>query len=172
MPKQWSLGAFFDVLIFEKNHLDILMQLCGNELSYGVERNIAVDSLSDYFEINHANYNEDNDDETSIIIDSREKANKVLRVLKNTGWIEEEIGKNRTYKINFLDYALTIYKSFAEVVKNEEMEYQSVISLIYNTLRNEEAYKKPYGYVLKNVKETGCFFNMKLNGFPSKNERK
>lgn len=135
--------------------LDILMDLCGSELSFGVDRNLVVDKLIDYFEYNHISLNDSDDlcDNDVAISDSRGKANRVLRVLKSSGWIEEEIGKNRLYKINFMDYALTIYKSFTDIIKNEEMEYQSVISLIYNTLKNGEAYNKPYEYVLKNIKE-------------------
>ncbi len=130
--------------------LRIIMDKCGSELSYAVDREEIVACLVDYFD-NQTNIDltEDNEEQ---IIDSKGKANKVIRVLKSTGWIDEEVGKNRTYRLNMTNYALTICKSSIDIIKDEEIEYQSYAYSINALLNSEELKIHPYAHVIKMVK--------------------
>lgn len=130
--------------------LNITFISCSSELSYGIERDILIDKLIAYFDENAiGNWSLEEGEE--VLNDSRSKANAILRKLKDTGWIEEEQSKNLNYRINLMDYAITILNGINEAVNNQEIEYQSVVSIIYNSLNNLENYKKPYEYVIKNV---------------------
>ena len=63
------------------------------EISYGVNREIVVAVLEDYFEVDGKDmYFEE---ENKVISDARGKANEVIRVLKETGWIEYEAAENQ-----------------------------------------------------------------------------
>ena len=122
------------------------------ELSYGVDREIIVSILESYFE-EHAGIEIVFDEQEEIPKDSRAKANAVIRVLKEYKWIEYETVENYTVQVVLLDYAATTIEAFNKIIKEDEMEYQSVISQIHATLLNKEAYKKPYEYILKRVGE-------------------
>ena len=93
------------------------------------------------------------DEENEVAVDSRTKANAILRTLKNCNWIEYEVGSDYSVKVNLFDYAATMIESFRRIIRSEEMEYQSVISQIHGTLQNSEAYIKPYEYIIKRVAE-------------------
>lgn len=76
-----------------------------------------------------------------------------MRRLKDSGWIENEVSNDYKIKVNLFDYAATMIESFNKIVKNEEMEYQSLVSQIHATLLNKEGYVKPYEYIIKRVAE-------------------
>lgn len=132
--------------------LTIIYESYRSELSYGIEREIIVSKLSDYFERSNISDIEF-EDEFEILKDSRSKATTFLRKLKDFGWIEYEISNNQTAKVNMKDYAVTLVKTFLEISNPREMEYQSEIAMIYSTLTNEELFDRPYPHVLKPVFE-------------------
>ncbi len=132
--------------------LTIIYESYRSELSYGIEREIIVSKLSDYFERSNISDIEF-EDELEILKDSRSKATTFLRKLKDFGWIEYEITNNQTAKVNMKDYAVTLVKTFLEISNPREMEYQSEIAMIYSTLTNEELFDRPYPHVLKPVFE-------------------
>ena len=123
-----------------------------SELSYGIDREILVSKLSDYFESSNISDIEF-EDESEILRDSRSKATIFLRKLKDFGWIEYEISNNHTVKIIMPDYAVTIVKTFLDISNPKEMEYQSEIAMIYSTLTNEELLDRPYPQVIRPVLE-------------------
>lgn len=131
--------------------ITIIYNIYKNELSFGVDKAIIVSELEIYFE------NQSNEeiifDDDEIAKDSRTKANKILRSLKESGWIEYEATDNFNIKVNLHDYAATIVEAFNKVIKNEEMEYQSLVSQIHATLLNKEGYQKPYEYIIKRTIE-------------------
>lgn len=132
--------------------LEIIYGTYKTELSFGVEKEIILSKLVEYFDetsLEEMVFDEENE----VAEDSREKANTILRTLKNCNWIDYEVGSDYSVKINLFDYAATMIESFQKIIKNEEMEYQSVISQIHGTLENQEAYKKPYEYIIKRVSE-------------------
>ena len=123
-----------------------------SELSYGIDREILVSKLSDYFERSNISDIEF-EDESEILKDSRSKATTFLRKLKDFGWVEYEISNNQMAKIIMPDYAVTVVKTFLDISNPKEMEYQSEIAMIYSTLTNEELLDRPYPQVLRPVFE-------------------
>lgn len=120
------------------------------ELSYGVDREIVVSVLEDYFDsTTQVMVLEDNE----VLKDARSKANAIIRGLKEAGWLEYEQGDNHTINITLFDYAIPIIDSLNKLLREEEAEYQSIISGIYARLNNKEGYKKPYDLIVKGVAE-------------------
>lgn len=93
------------------------------------------------------------EDDNEIARDSRAKANAILRRLKDNGWLEYELANDFKVKVNLFDYAGTMIESFNKIVKNQEMEYQSMVSQIHAMLLNQDGYSKPYEYIIKRVTE-------------------
>ncbi len=122
------------------------------ELSFGVDKEVILTELENYFD-NESNIEMIFDEDEEIAKDSRSKANGILRRLKDSGWIEYELSNDYKVKVNLFDYAATMIESFNKIVKNEEMEYQSMVSQIHATLLSQEAYAKPYEYIIKRVAE-------------------
>jgi hypothetical protein len=123
-----------------------------SELSFGVDKEFILTKLENYFDNESASemvFDEDNE----IAKDSRSKANAILRRLKDSRWIEFELSNDYRIKVNLFDYAATVIESFNKIIKNEEMEYQSLVSQIHATLLNREGYIKPYEYIIKRVSE-------------------
>ena len=123
-----------------------------SELSFGVDKEIIVAELENYFD-NESTAEMVFDEDNEIAKDSRSKANAILRRLKESGWIEHELSNNFRVKVNLFDYAATIIESFNKIIKNEEVEYQSLVSQIHATLLNKEGYIKPYEYIIKRIIE-------------------
>ena len=67
-----------------------LFQAMSAQLSFGIEREILVDELQFYFEQNQAAEFEEDDING---MDSRKKANEMLRLLEKYGWLEVETPK-------------------------------------------------------------------------------
>ena len=132
--------------------LELIYSSYKTELSFGVDKEVVLSKLIEYFD--EASSEEMIfDEESEIADDSRAKANGILRTLKSCNWIEYEVGNDYSVKVNLFDYAATMIESFGNIKRNEEMEYQSVVSQIYGTLENNEAYAKPYEYIIKRVSE-------------------
>ncbi|ADL50601.1 hypothetical protein Clocel_0831 [Clostridium cellulovorans 743B] len=122
------------------------------ELSFGVDKEVIISELENYFD-KESNMEMVFDEDDEIAKDSRAKANAILRRLKESGWLEYELSNDYKVKVNLFDYAATMIESFNKIVKNEELEYQSLVSQIHATLLNKEAYVKPYEYIIKRVIE-------------------
>jgi hypothetical protein len=122
------------------------------ELSYGVDRDIVLATLESYFEENSTGSMEF-EDENTIANDSRQKANAVIKILRDCKWLEYENVENYRINVVLQDYAATMIESFNKIMKDDELEYQSVISQIYATLLNKDSYSKPYEYILKRIND-------------------
>jgi hypothetical protein len=140
--------------------LRLIYQAYRNELSFGVDKEVIVSALEDYFE--HQMQSDlvfapdDNEFElvgTDVIRDSRAKANAVLLRLKESGWLEYEQSFDYKIRVNLPDYAVTMMETFNRVIKNQELEYQSMVSQIHATLTNPDGLLKPYEYMLKRTAE-------------------
>jgi len=150
-------SEFFKPLTSKYNNIfvDCLMIIYDTyktELSFGVDKEIIVSKLEHYFDIESKTemvFEEYND----IAQDSRSKANGTLRRLKECGWFEEELSNDYKVKVNLFDYSVTMIESFNKIIKNEEMEYQSLVSQIHATLLNQDSYIKPYEFIIKRVSE-------------------
>lgn len=132
--------------------LRIIYSSYKTELSFGVDREVILSELENYFD-NESMEILVFDEEEEVAGDSRSKAIAILRRLKDSGWIEQEVSNDYKVKINLFDYAVTMIESFNKIIKNEEMEYQSLVSQIHATLLNQDAYHKPYEYIIKRVIE-------------------
>ncbi|KAF5050400.1 hypothetical protein DSECCO2_429810 [anaerobic digester metagenome] len=123
------------------------------ELSFGVDKEIIIAELEQYFDSEPSVELVFDEDDNEVARDSRTKANAILRRLKDSGWLEYELDNDFKVKVNLFDYAATIIESFNKIIKNEEMEYQSLVSQIHATLLNQDGYTKPYEYIIKRVVE-------------------
>lgn len=123
------------------------------ELSFGVDKEIIIAELEHYFDNDPYVEMVFDEEDNEVVRDSRAKANAILRRLKDSGWIEYELANDFKVKVNLFDYAATMIESFNKIIKNEEMEYQSLVSQIHATLLNQDGYVKPYEYIIKRVVE-------------------
>ncbi len=138
---------------YRQEYADCIMQLFNAfkpEISYGVGREIVVKELTDYFEADDVEMSFD--DET-YVSDAREKANGVIAMLKRCGWIEYEQETNHQINVVLCEYAIPVIESMNRVIREEEAEYQGIISQIHASLQNEELYSKPYELIIKGVLE-------------------
>ncbi|KAB3536072.1 hypothetical protein F8154_04755 [Alkaliphilus pronyensis] len=122
------------------------------ELSFGVDKVVILAELEHYFD-DQSSEDMVFDEDQEVAKDSRTKANAILRRLKDSGWLTYEVSNDYRVKVNLYDYTATMIESFNKIIKNEEMEYQSLVSQIHATLLNKEAYVKPYEYIIKRVIE-------------------
>jgi hypothetical protein len=116
--------------------LFILYSDLKNNTSFGVDREIVAQTLTDYFE----GFNEDTifEDSTETIKTSREKANFVIRKLNDCGWIDIETNTSYKQIINFTDYSIAFLETMQKVVSNEKLEYQGYVYTIYSVIFGSE----------------------------------
>ena len=151
-------GEFFKPLTskYKTTYIDCLRLIYNTyktELSFGVDKEIIVSELEKYFDNESSAEMVFDEDDNEVAKDSRAKANAILRRLKESGWLDYEPASDYRVKINLFDYAATMIESFNKIIKNDEMEYQSMVSQIHATLLNQEGYVKPYEYIIKRVVE-------------------
>lgn len=130
--------------------LEIIYSAYRTELSYGVDREIIIAQLANYFEQSGSDdiqFEEGQD----IFRDARSKANEFLRKLKGYGWIEYEFDNSGCAKIIMPNHSISVLQTFIAISKQNEMEYQSEISAIFSLLTNENLLDRPYSQVIKPV---------------------
>lgn len=118
------------------------------EISYGIDREIVLAILEDYFSSMEQDMIMDDDE---VLSDARAKANSAIKVFRDAGWIEYEQGENHSIQVTLCEYAIPILESFNKIIREEEAEYQSIISGIYAKLHTQEGYRKPYELIIKSV---------------------
>ena len=104
-----------------------------HQLSFGVERDVLVDELEYYFDQTQA---AEMDEDEFQSLDSRGKANSMLRKLEFYGWIEVETDKSYVQRVNFKEYAVKIMKTLLEIAEGKQIEYQGYIYTIYSLVRS------------------------------------
>lgn len=104
-----------------------------HQLSFGVERDVLVDELEYYFDQTQA---AEMEEEEFQALDSRGKANSMLRKLEFYGWIEVETDKSYVQRVNFKEYAVKIMKTLLEIAEGKQIEYQGYIYTIYSLVRS------------------------------------
>ena len=132
--------------------LEIIYESYRTELSYGVDRDVIIALLTDYFEKN-GSADIQFEDEQDVFRDSRSKAAEFLRKIKGYGWVEYEFDNNGRSKIVMPHYAVSVMQAFISVSKQNEMEYQSEVSSVFSLLTNETLLDRPYPQVIKPVYE-------------------
>lgn len=139
---------------YKATYVDCLLLIYNTyraELSFGVDKEVIVDALERYFDDQPTTELIFDEDDSEIATDSRAKANAIIRRLKESGWIEYETANDFKVKVNLFDYSATLIESFNKMIRNEELEYQSLVSQIHATLVNQDGYQKPYEYIIKRV---------------------
>ena len=104
-----------------------------HQLSFGVERDVLVDELEYYFDQTQAAEMEEDEFQA---LDSRGKANSMLRKLEFYGRIEVETDKSYVQRVNFKEYAVKIMKTLLEIAEGKQIEYQGYIYTIYSLVRS------------------------------------
>ncbi len=120
------------------------------EITYGVNRDTVVSVLMNYFDVDD---DEISFDDETYVSDSRDKANGMIWYLKNTGWLEYEQADNHQVNVVLREYAIPVIESMNRIIKEEETEYQGLISQIHASLQNEELYSKPYELIIMGVQD-------------------
>ena len=118
-----------------------------HQLSFGVEREFLADELEYYFEQAQA---AEMSDEEFQELDSRGKANSMLRKLEFYGWIEIETDKSYVQRVNFKEYAVRLIKTLLEIADGKQVEYQGYIYTIYSLVRGSTEHP---GIVLMQILE-------------------
>ncbi len=148
-------GDFFKPLTskYKRMYSDTIMLIFNTfkpEISYGVNREIVVKVLNDYFDVDD---DEITFDDEIYVSDPKEKANGVIKQLKNCGWIEYEQVENHQLNVVLFEHAVPVIESMNRIIKEEETEYQGIISQIHSSLQNNELYSKPYELIIMGVEE-------------------
>lgn len=132
--------------------LRIIYDSYRTELSYGIEREVVVAKLTDYFDrIDSGDIRFD--EESEVVHEPRAKSALFLRRLRDCGWLEYEIGNDQKQRILMPNHAVTLLQTLIGISADEEMEYQGEVSAIYSLLTNEELLSRPYPQILKPVYE-------------------
>ena len=145
--------------------LSIIFRAYRTESSFGIDREILMSELTDYFDKNNDS-DIISDEDGEIFHDPKSKASEFLRRLKRCGWIESEFSNDRREKIIMPGYSVDMLKVMEGLVRKNDAEYQSEISAIYSILVNEELLDHPYPQIIMPVYEhTMKFFTelKKLN---------
>ncbi|MDR2867039.1 MAG: DUF5716 family protein [Acholeplasmatales bacterium] len=94
------------------------------------EKTILIHKLVDFFD----NYKKVIKEDDEVASTGREKANLVLKKLKDTGWIgEEELGDYKV-SIHFFDYSLTMLETLEKICYGVGEDYSRDIFEIYATI--------------------------------------
>lgn len=142
--------------------LFILYKVVSSNTSFGVEREIVIQTLTDYFEgLENKDLFAEEDD---TVKSSREEANFILRRLEECGWIDIETTNNYIQILNLREYAITILETFDRIIQNEGLEYQGYVYTIYSILFTKE--NTAYNIMLEQVYENTAKL---INGLKSLN---
>lgn len=119
--------------------IEILFRTSSNQLSFGVERDVLVGELEDYFssamsaELDEREYLEAATE--SNIVSPRDKANFMLRRLESCGWIYTDTDYSYVQRTSFRDYAISVIRTLLDIEKEHKAEYQGYIYAIYTMAR-------------------------------------
>ncbi|UZQ52239.1 Wadjet anti-phage system protein JetA family protein [Clostridium kluyveri] len=103
-----------------------------SRLSFGIERELVIDELQDYFD----SYVSDIVEDDITVAGSRDKANLFIRKLIDYGWLTNETTYSHVQLIHFNDYAVEIVKTLDRIVNNTKLEYQGYIYTIYTLIHS------------------------------------
>ncbi len=118
--------------------LEIIFRISGSQLSFGVERDVLVNELEDYFssalaaDFQDGEYPEISADKT---LTPRDKANFMLRRLEACGWIYTDTDHSYIQRTSFRDYAIAVLRTLLGIEAGHKTEYQGYIYAIYTMAR-------------------------------------
>lgn len=129
---------FFQILSsFNKDiYIDCLLlleEIINEDDNFNIEKNIALNVLEKYFQDNSQILTED--DETEIINNNRQKALKIISLLKKNGWLgEEKISYNKA-NIHFFDYSIEMIHFLKKTINQTKPESIENIYSVYYLLK-------------------------------------
>lgn len=136
--------TYVDCLFIIYNAVDSI------EESFQGDREYVVQRLIDYFDDIAI---EDFEEGMSNSMTSRQKANYVINVFKNSGWLgEEELGDYRT-SLNLFDYSIKVISVLDDIVNERQDEYTGEIFAIYTILNSFEV-DEGIGIIEQSFKKT------------------
>lgn len=124
-----------------------LFAVTNRQLSFGVERDVLVDELQFYFDSTMAAQMPEEEldpgDDMALAdsadmaggMNSRDKANFILRRLERYGWISVDTDHSYVQRVNFRDYAVQVMKTLLAISEEKRTEYQGYIYTIYSLAR-------------------------------------
>lgn len=118
-----------------------LFAVTNRQLSFGVERDVLVDELQFYFDSEMAaqmpeeELDQGGSEDAAGSMDSRDKANFILRRLEGYGWIAVDTDHSYVQRVNFRDYAVQVMKTLLAISEEKRTEYQGYIYTIYSLAR-------------------------------------
>ena len=102
--------------------LCIIFRSYRTELSFGIDRDILITELTDYFDKNN-----DSDiisEDGEMIYDPRSKVSACLRNLKRCRWIDSEYSNDRREKIIMPSHSVAMMQMMEGLVKKNNTEYE------------------------------------------------
>ncbi|MDO8060255.1 Wadjet anti-phage system protein JetA family protein [Candidatus Phytoplasma citri] len=128
----------------------LLADLANDEFDGYINKNLAISVLENYF--NKNNFFLDDEIDSQVSVDSKQKASKIIYLLKKYGWIgEERIGYNNDC-LSFFDYSLEMIHFFKKTVNQVKPESIGNIYSIYALLKSlliEKNYANFYEALIK-----------------------
>lgn len=120
----------------------------------GMEKTIARQVLTDYFELNPLHEELEVSDEEQEVT-NRDRVNHILRRLEECEWIDSDVNNDYEELINFRDYSITIIQALRDITadsagdgETEGHEFRGYIYTVYTLLRNDH---HEYGMVVEQV---------------------
>ena len=118
--------------------LEILFRVSSSQLAFGVERDILVSELEEYFssamaaDIRDPEFPEPEDSKG---LSPRDKANFMLRKLEACGWVYTDTDHSYVQRTSFRDYAIAVLRTLIGIENEKKTEYQGYIYAIYTMAR-------------------------------------
>lgn len=128
--------------------LFLLYEQYRTHTSFGINREILTQILTDYFE---GMGEEPLFEVEEAAKSAREKANFLIRKLNECKWIDIEVTSSYTQIVNLNDYAISIIETLDKIIKNERLEYQGYVYTIYSILFSND--NNQYNIILDQVYE-------------------
>ena len=118
--------------------LEILFRVSSHQLAFGVERDVLVGELEEYFsssmaaDLRDVEYSGVEDAKT---LSPRDKANFMLRKLEACGWVYTDTDHSYVQRTSFRDYAIAVIRTLIGIENEKKAEYQGYIYAIYTMAR-------------------------------------
>ncbi|KAB8122021.1 MAG: hypothetical protein BGWL_c0720 [Candidatus Phytoplasma cynodontis] len=114
----------------------LILEKLLNQTEYShIDKNVAIKALENYFNNKSDLILEDENYNKEVIINNRQKAFKIIYMLKKNGWLGEERINHSTINLNFFDYSLEMINFFKKTLNDIKKESIGDIYSIYSLLK-------------------------------------